>query len=186
MKQLLSTLMVAFLALAFMVEDAEARRLGGARSLGAQRSSRAEQERAANAAVASGACRGRGQYGSGTQARGQPLARPDPGLAAGLGLGWLIGQGGFGGMLGTLLIMALLVGFALVFVLRLFTRPKGEGNLQYAGMGNASCRAARTRVRLEPGTRLRRTVAAEYPRGIRHRWFPAPGQAQFRQTAGGA
>jgi len=38
-------------------------------------------------------------------------------------------------MMGSLLIMAL-VGFALVFVLRMFTRPKTEGNLQFAGAGN--------------------------------------------------
>ena len=38
-------------------------------------------------------------------------------------------------MLGTLLMMAL-VGFAVVFVLRLFNRPRTEGNMQYAGMGS--------------------------------------------------
>jgi len=137
MKQLLSTLMVAFLALAFMVEDAEARRLGGGRSLGAQRSiapsKNVQQTPPSQAATAAA--------GANTAAAPKPAGNrwlgPIAGLAAGLGLGWLIGQGGFGGMLGTLLIMALL-GFALVFVLRLFTRPKPEGNMQYAGMGNTS------------------------------------------------
>jgi len=60
---------------------------------------------------------------------------PIAGLAAGLGLGWLIGQGGFGAMLGTLLVMAL-IAFAVVFVMRLLTRPKTEGNMQFAGAGN--------------------------------------------------
>ncbi|MEK7437726.1 MAG: TIM44-like domain-containing protein [Pseudomonadota bacterium] len=137
MKQLLSTLMVAFLALAFMVEDAEARRLGGARSLGAQRSiapsKSVQQTPPSQAAPAAAAA----NTAAAPKPAGNRWLGPIAGLAAGLGLGWLIGQGGFGGMLGTLLIMAL-VGFALVFVLRLFTRPRAEGNMQYAGMGNAS------------------------------------------------
>ena len=137
MKQLLSTLMVAFLALAFMVEDAEARRLGGARSLGAQRSiapsKSVQQTPPSQAAPAAAAA----NTAAAPKPAGNRWLGPIAGLAAGLGLGWLIGQGGFGGMLGTLLIMAL-VGFALVFVLRLFARPRTEGNMQYAGMGNAS------------------------------------------------
>ena len=67
----------------------------------------------------------------------QPVA-PDTGFAAGLGLGYLLGNGGLGGlggMMGTLLIMAL-VGFAVVFVMRRFSRPRTEGNMQYAGMAN--------------------------------------------------
>jgi len=38
-------------------------------------------------------------------------------------------------MMSTLLMMAL-IGFAVVFVMRLFNRPKTAGNLQYAGMGS--------------------------------------------------
>jgi predicted lipid-binding transport protein (Tim44 family) len=38
-------------------------------------------------------------------------------------------------MMGGLLMMAL-VGFAVFFVIRLLTRPKTEGNMQYAGAGN--------------------------------------------------
>ncbi|MFH1044833.1 MAG: TIM44-like domain-containing protein [Pseudomonadota bacterium] len=132
MKQLLSTLIVAFLALAFTVEDAEARRLGGGRSLGVQRSvvvpNRSIQptppSQLAPAAPAAA-----------PQPAGNRWLGPLAGLAAGLGLGWLIGQGGLGGMMGSLLMMAL-VGFAVVFVMRLLTRPKTEGNMQYAGMGN--------------------------------------------------
>jgi predicted lipid-binding transport protein (Tim44 family) len=69
------------------------------------------------------------------QPAGNRWLGPIAGLAAGLGLGWLIGQGGLGGMMGSLLLMAL-VGFAVVFVLRLLTRRKDAGNMQYAGAGN--------------------------------------------------
>ncbi|MHB8667051.1 MAG: Tim44 domain-containing protein, partial [Burkholderiales bacterium] len=49
--------------------------------------------------------------------------------------GYLLGHGGAGGMLSTLLVIAL-VGFAVVFVLRLFNRAKTEGDMQIAGIGN--------------------------------------------------
>ncbi len=136
MKRLLSISIVALLTLAFAVEDAEARRLGGGRSFGAQRQSVAPSksvqqtppsQAAAPAAAANPA--------AAAKPAGNRWLGPIAGLAAGLGLGWLIGQGGFGGMMGSLLIMAL-VGFALVFVLRMLTRPKTEGNLQFAGAGN--------------------------------------------------
>ena len=146
MKHLLSVVIVAFLALAIPISDAEAARFGGGRSFGAQRSitppSRNVQQtppsQAAAAAPAAAAPKPAGNRWLG------PIA----GLAAGLGLGWLIGQGGFGGMMGTLLIMAL-VGFAVVFVMRLLTRPKAEGNMQYAGAGNAP--APGTPPSLPPG-----------------------------------
>ena len=136
MKQVLSTLLLAFLTFAFSVDDAEARRLGGGRSLGVQRSSvtpnRSLQQtpptQAAPAAPAASP-----NAAAAPKPAGSRWLGPIAGLAAGLGLGWLIGQGGFGGMMGTLLLMAL-VGFAAVFVLRLFSRPRTEGNFQYAGM----------------------------------------------------
>lgn len=147
MKRLLSTMMVAFLALAFMVEDAEARRLGGGRSFGAQRSiapSKSVQQTPPSQAAPAAA-------GATTAAAPKPAGNrwlgPIAGLAAGLGLGWLIGQGGFGGMLGTLLIMAL-VGLAVVFVMRRFARPRTQGTMQYAGMSDVSAEPPA----LAPGT----------------------------------
>ena len=132
MKHLLSISIAAFLALGLMVQDAEAARLGGGRSMGAQRSSVApnksvQQTPPSQAAPAAPA--------AAPKPAGNRWLGPIAGLAAGLGLGWLIGQGGMGGMIGSLLIMALL-GFAVFFVIRLLTRPKGEGNIQYAGMVN--------------------------------------------------
>ena len=137
MKHLFSTMMLAVLALVFVAEDAEARRLGGGKSFGAQRSiapSKNVQQTPPSQAAPAAA-------GTSTAAAPKPAGNrwlgPIAGLAAGLGLGWLIGQGGFGGMLGAVLIMAL-VGFALVLVMRLLARPRAEGNMQYAGIGNAS------------------------------------------------
>ena len=132
MKHLLSIAIAAFLALGLMVQDADAARLGGGRSFGAQRSSVTPN-------------RSLQQTPPSQAAPAAPTAAPKPagnrwlgpiaGLAAGLGLGWLLGQGGLGGMMGSLLLMAL-VGFAVVFVLRLLTRRKDAGNMQYAGAGN--------------------------------------------------
>jgi predicted lipid-binding transport protein (Tim44 family) len=132
MKHLLSISIAAFLALGLMVQDAEAARLGGGRSMGTQRSSVApnssvQQTPPSQAAPAAAA--------AAPQPAGNRWLGPLGGLAAGLGLGWLLGHGGMGDMLSSLLMMAL-VGFAVVFVLRLLTRPKDAGNMQYAGAGN--------------------------------------------------
>src|ERR1035437_3381490 len=115
MKHLLSISIAAFLALGLMVQDADAARLGGGRSFGAQRSvapSRSVQPTPPSQAAPAAA----------PQPAGNRWLGPIAGLAAGLGLGWLVGQGGLGGMMGSLLLMGL-GGFAVVFVLRLFTRP---------------------------------------------------------------
>ena len=141
MKHLLSVLVAVFLALGLTLESAEAARLGGGRSVGAQRSSVApsksvQQTPPSQAAPAA------------PSAAPKPAAPPQPagnrwlgpiaGLAAGLGLGWLLGQGGMGGlgsMISSLLLMAL-VGFAVFFVIRLLTRPKVESGMQYAGIAS--------------------------------------------------
>jgi predicted lipid-binding transport protein (Tim44 family) len=132
MKYLLSISIAAFLALGLMVQDAEAARLGGGRSMGAQRSTVApnrsvQQTPPSQAAPAAPA--------AAPKPAGNRWLGPIAGLAAGLGLGWLIGQGGLGGMMGSLLMMAL-VGFVVFFVIRLLTRRKTEGNMQYAGAGS--------------------------------------------------
>jgi len=137
MKHLISISIAAFLALGLMVQDADAARLGGGRSMGAQRSiapSRSVQQTPPSQAAAPNAA-------AAAKPAGNRWLGPIAGLAAGLGLGWLIGQGGFGGMMGTLLIMAL-IGFAVVFVMRLLARPRAEGNMQYAGAGNDPAAAA--------------------------------------------
>src|SRR5450759_5953641 len=145
MKHLLSIAIAAFLALGLMVQDADAARLGGGRSFGAQRSSvtpnrSLQQTPPSQAAPAAPA--------SAPATAGNRWLGPIAGLAAGLGLGWLLGHGGMGDMLSSLLMMAL-IGFAVVFVLRLLTRPKDAGKMQYAGAGNQP--AAASPPSLAPG-----------------------------------
>jgi predicted lipid-binding transport protein (Tim44 family) len=140
MKHLLSVAFAAFLALGLMVQNADAARLGGGRSIGAQRSSVAPSRSAqptppSQAAPAAPAASP--TPAAAPQPAGNRWLGPVAGLAAGLGLGYLFGHGGMGDMLGSLLMMAL-AGFALVFVWRLLTRPKGEANMRLAGMGNES------------------------------------------------
>jgi predicted lipid-binding transport protein (Tim44 family) len=134
MKQLFVTSMIALLALAFAAEDAEARRLGGARSLGVQRSiapSRSAQP-TQPAQTSPAAPAATPNPAAAPQPAGNRWMGPIAGLAAGLGLGWLVGHGGFGGMLGTLLLIAASA-FVLVFVMRLLTRPRTDGSWRYAG-----------------------------------------------------
>lgn len=145
MKHLLSIAIAAFLTLGLVVPDAEAARLGGGRSLGAQRSvtpnKSMQQTPPSQAAAAAPA--------AAPKPAGNRWLGPIAGLAAGLGLGWLFSQGGMGGMMGSLLMMAL-VGFAIVFVMRLLTRRKTEGNLQFAGMANQPVSATPPGIGGEP------------------------------------
>jgi len=137
MKQLFSTLIVAVLALAFAVGDAEARRLGGARSLGVQRQSVVPSKSVQQTPPS--------QTTPTAPAAGSAAA-PKPagwlgavaGLAAGLGLGWLIGQDGYGG---ALLLIALMV-LTVVFVKRMLARTSSESDVQFAGAGGDSGNAA--------------------------------------------
>jgi predicted lipid-binding transport protein (Tim44 family) len=79
-------------------------------------------------------------------AQQQPAAAPQPagnrwlgplaGLAAGLGLGWLFAQGGFGSAAGVLL-MALLAAVAVFALMRLLGRGRAQpSRMQYSGFGD--------------------------------------------------
>ena len=134
MKKLIVSLFILAFGVGLMANDVEAARLGGGRSLGAQRqitpppkqaTPPAQQQQPA-AAPQSGPGRWFG-----------PLA----GLAAGLGLGWLFAQGGFGPAIGALLMVLLAV--AVVFALmRLLSKPRPQRSpLQYAGLGSETVAA---------------------------------------------
>ncbi|OGA01443.1 MAG: hypothetical protein A3I00_05905 [Betaproteobacteria bacterium RIFCSPLOWO2_02_FULL_64_12] len=122
--------------------DVYAARLGGGRSAGAQRSMvmprqatpPAQQQAAPKPAQAPAA----GQ----PPATGNRWLGPLAGLAAGLGLGWLLGQSGMSGVLGGIL-MAGLVAIGLIFLLRLFARRRAqaEPSMQYAGLGSETVAA---------------------------------------------
>jgi predicted lipid-binding transport protein (Tim44 family) len=118
-----------------MADDVQAARLGGGRSLGAQRQITAPPKQATPPAQ-----------------QQQPTTAPQPsgpgrwfaplaGLAAGIGLGWLFAQGGFGPAIGALLMVLLAV--AVVFALmRLLSKPRPQRSpLQYAGLGNETVAA---------------------------------------------
>ncbi|MHB8668816.1 MAG: hypothetical protein ACYC7B_15025, partial [Burkholderiales bacterium] len=98
MRRLLSTLILAFLALALASGDAEARRLGGGRSLGAQRSSVAPNRGAQPTPPSQAAPAGSAASSPATAPApaGSRWLGPIAGLAAGLGLGYLLGHGGAG------------------------------------------------------------------------------------------
>jgi len=126
---------VALVALALgaglMPEDAQAKgRLGSGRSVGAQRQATPPQKQATPPSQQAAPAAPQPQPAGMSRWLG-PLA----GLAAGLGLGWLFAQGGFGGIMGTIL-MALLAGFVVMMLLRLFVRRRPEPQVaQYAGLG---------------------------------------------------
>ncbi|HUL91862.1 MAG TPA: Tim44-like domain-containing protein [Burkholderiales bacterium] len=134
MKALTVSLIALVFGAAVAADDAQAARLGGGRSLGAQRQITAPPKQAT------------------APAQQQPASAPQPagpgrwlgpiaGLAAGLGLGWLFAQGGFGSAIGALL-MALLAGAVVFALMRFFSRGRPQASpLQYAGLGNETVAA---------------------------------------------
>jgi predicted lipid-binding transport protein (Tim44 family) len=140
MKRVLIALSALLFTSVFVVEEAEARRLGGARSAGTQRQAlpdkpvtppAAQQAAPASTAAAAGAKKPM-----------SPWMGALAGLAAGLGLAWLLGDN-----LGSVM-MAVLLGLAAVVVVsliaRAFMKPRAQsapGNLQFAGLGNETVAA---------------------------------------------
>lgn len=134
MKAFLAALGAALVLTGLLVDDAEARRLGGARSFGMQRDSATLRRDATPPAPA------QQQAAPAQQAAPTPGAAPATqprrswlgplaGLAAGLGLGALFASG-FGGFL----LVALVLAIAALFLMRLVRRPAAEGNrMAYAG-----------------------------------------------------
>lgn len=135
MKTLLTLVMAASLVGSFYTPSADAARVGGGRSTGIQRSvtppPKAAPQQATTAAPTAAAAP--------AAAGGNRWLGPIAGIAAGLGLGWLISQGGFGGAMGGV-ILALLGGVVLFALLRIYSRRNqmarpGAQPMQYAGMG---------------------------------------------------
>ena len=134
MKKLIVSLFTLVFGAGILADDVEAARLGGGRSLGAQRQVTATPKQAT------------------PPTQQQPATAPQPsgpgrwfaplaGLAAGLGLGWLFAQGGFGAVASALL-MVLLAGVAVFALMRLLSKRRSQGaQLQYAGFGNETVAA---------------------------------------------
>ena len=132
MKKLTVSLFTLVFGASILADDVDAARLGGGRSIGAQRQVTATPKQAT------------------PPTQQQPATAPQPsgpgrwlaplaGLAAGLGLGWLFAQGGFGAVASTLL-MALLAG-AIVFALTRVLSKQRASRPQYAGFGNETVAA---------------------------------------------
>ncbi len=138
MKRFLFAVCALALGAALTIDSAEAARLGGGRSVGAQRA--APMQRQAQPAPA--AKPAQPAPAAPASATGNRWLGPIAGLAAGLGLGWLLGQGGFGGMIGSVMMM-LLVAFAVMMLFRFFSRRNAGSAppVQYAGLGNETVAA---------------------------------------------
>ncbi len=134
MKKLIVSLFTLAFGAGILADDIQAARLGGGRSLGAQRQVTAPPKQATPPAQQQPATT---PQSSGPGRWLAPLA----GLAAGLGLGWLFAQGGFGAVASALL-MALLAGAVVFALMRLLSKQPAQGSqVQYAGIGNETVAA---------------------------------------------
>ena len=140
MKHLLIALSTLFFTSVFVVDDAEARRLGGGRSAGAQR--QALPEKPATPPAAQQAAPAQSAGAAAAKKPMSPWMGALAGLAAGLGLAWLLGD-----HLGSVM-MAILLGLAAVVVVslvaRAFMKPRAQaapGGMQFAGLGNETVAA---------------------------------------------
>ena len=140
MKRILIALSALFFTSVFVVDEAEARRLGGGRSTGAQR--QALPDKPATPPAAQQAAPASTAAAAGAKKPMSPWMGALAGLAAGLGLAWLLGDN-----LGSVM-MAVLLGLAAVVVVsliaRAFMKPRAQaapGGLQYAGLGNETVAA---------------------------------------------
>ena len=129
MKRILISLFALFISFGFVMQEAEAKRMGGSKSFGMQRSAPAKQDAAP------------------TPQRQQPAAAPATapkknswmgpiaGLAAGLGLAALFSHLGMGEEMANFLMLALLA-MAAFMLIRYFMRRNAPAApaMQYAGM----------------------------------------------------
>jgi len=131
MKKLTVSLFILAFGVGLMANDVEAARLGGGRSLGAQRQITPPPKQATPPTQQQ-------QPATAPQSGPGRWFAPLAGLAAGIGLGWLFAQGGFGPAIGALLMVLLAVAVAFA-LMRLLSKPRSQ--LQYAGLGNETVAA---------------------------------------------
>ena len=146
MKKLVLGFAAVLFCVAFAATEADAAtRLGGARSLGTQRNI----SNAPPAATPAKPAQAQQMQQSAAPAAAQPAASGMSkwmpllgGLALGGALGWLMGANGMGGLMVGLLLAGLLV-FAAIFIVRMLTQKRGEApqRMQYAGLGSETVAA---------------------------------------------
>lgn len=129
MKRILISLFALFISFGFVMQEAEAKRMGGSKSFGMQRSAPAKQnvtptpQRQQNAAAPTTAPKKSGWMG--------PIA----GLAAGLGLAALFSHLGMGEEMANFLMLALLAMAAFMLIRYIMRRnAAAAAAMQYAGM----------------------------------------------------
>jgi len=131
MKKLIVSLFILAFGVGLMANDVEAARLGGGRSLGAQRQITPPPKQATPPAQQQ-------QPATAPQSGPGRWFAPLAGLAAGIGLGWLFAQGGFGPAIGALLMVLLAVAVAFA-LMRLLSKQRSQ--LQYSSLGNETVAA---------------------------------------------
>lgn len=136
MKKWFAAVFALAMTLGFLANSAEAARIGGGRSMGVQRAAPTQRQATPPAAAPQQASPRAAPATPSPQPAGNRWFGPLAGIAAGLGLGWLLGQGGMGGWGGALL-MALLVGVVVMILARMFVRPREvSARMQYANWDN--------------------------------------------------
>jgi len=140
MKRFLFSLFALVVTAGFVIDDAEARRLGGGRSTGIQR--QAAPDKPVTPPAAQQAAPATNPAAAGARKPMSPWFGALAGLAAGLGLAYLFGE-----QLGTILMIMLLAvaGIAVVGLLaRAFLKPRAQaapGGMQFAHLGNETVAA---------------------------------------------
>jgi predicted lipid-binding transport protein (Tim44 family) len=128
MKRIFISLFAVFISFAFLMPDAEARRMGGSKSFGMQRTAPARQD------AAPAPQRQQPAASPTTAPQKRSWMGPIAGLAAGLGLAALFSHLGLGEEMANFLMLALLA-MAAFMLFRLFTRRNAPAAaLQYAGV----------------------------------------------------
>ena len=149
MQRIFLSLFAVFLAIAFPVYDAEAKRMGGGKSFGMQRQATpmkrdASPQQAQNAPA-------QGAAGAAAAAPKRNWMGPLAGLAAGLGIAALLSHFGLGEGVANFLMLALLA-FAAFMVVRWFlnrNKPAMQRPMQYAGQAAGTEQNAPQPMRFE-------------------------------------
>jgi predicted lipid-binding transport protein (Tim44 family) len=165
MKRFFIAVCALALGAALTIDSAEAARLGGGRSVGAQRAAPMQRQAQPAAPAAKPA---QPAPAAPAPATGNRWLGPIAGLAAGLGLGWLLGQGGLGGLGGMIgsVMMMLLVAFAVMALFRWFARRNAAAAppVQYAGIGaGAGTGLGNETVAAPPPSQMPATEAGSQP-----------------------
>lgn len=136
MKKLLLILLASLSSFGLVIQDAEAKRLGGSRSFGISRDTPAVKQAAPTAPTAAPSSAVAAPKASPTAPGGNRWLGPIAGLAAGIGLAALMSHLGFGEGFASILMLALMVGLAVMAFRWFFGRRTAQP--AYAGGGPAA------------------------------------------------